>query len=90
MQLTRYRLRQFIANNFLFAREVELADDTSFLETGIIDSTGMLEIISFLEQEYGISIDPEELIPDNLDSINRIVAFIERKLQAGELDRASA
>jgi acyl carrier protein len=90
MQVTPHRLRQFIADNFLFAREVEVTDDTSFLETGVIDSTGMLEIISFLEQEYGISIDTQELIPENLDSVNRIVAYLERKLKVAELARAVA
>jgi acyl carrier protein len=79
------KIRQFITDNFLFGHQAELSDSDSFLENGIIDSTGMLELISFLEKEYGISVSTEELIPENLDSIDRIIRFLERKLQACEL-----
>ncbi|WP_258868246.1 acyl carrier protein [Alkalilimnicola ehrlichii] len=56
-----------------------LADDDSFLEQGIIDSTGIMEVIFFLEEEFGIRVDDDELIPENLDSVNRIARFVQRK-----------
>lgn len=73
------RLKQFIIDNFLFGDDNGFADDTSFLEEGIIDSTGMLELITFLEEEFSIQLDDEELIPENLDSINNLIAFLARK-----------
>lgn len=73
-------LRSFVINNFLLGREEVLNDDDSFLEQGIIDSTGILELVSHLEETYGIEITEAELIPDNLDSINRIVAYLNQKL----------
>ena len=73
------KIRQFIIDNFLYGRSNSLRDQDSFLEHGIIDSTGMLELITFLEQEYGIEVKDEELIPDNLDSIERLVAFVQKK-----------
>lgn len=73
------RLKQFIIDNFLFGDDNGFADDTSFLEEGIIDSTGMLELITFLEEEFSIQLDDEELIPGNLDSINNLIAFLSRK-----------
>jgi acyl carrier protein len=87
MQVKSEKIRQFIIDNFLFGQQAQLSDAASFLEIGIIDSTGMLELISFLEQEHGISISPDELIPENLDSVDRITRFLERKLEAGELMR---
>src|ERR1700757_2857892 len=78
MQVKSEKIRQFINNNFLVGQGKELLDDTSFLERGIIDSVGMLELISFLEEENGISISSEELIPENLDSVEHITRFLER------------
>jgi acyl carrier protein len=76
-------IRQFIVENFLFGqRSNQLADDESFLESGIIDSTGVLELIAFIESRYEISVADEELVPANLDSVNRVAGFVERKLQA--------
>ena len=74
------KIREFIITNFLFgAKDAKLGDDDSFLETGVIDSTGMLELVSFVETEFGIEVGDMELIPDNLDSIKRLAAFVERK-----------
>ena len=73
-------LRSFVINNFLLGRGEALNDDDSFLEQGIIDSTGILELVAHLEETYGIEITEAELIPDNLDSINRIAAYLNRKL----------
>ncbi|MDW7773318.1 MAG: acyl carrier protein [Desulfobulbaceae bacterium] len=73
-------IRTFIFENFLFdADESALNNDDSFLEKGIIDSTGILELVEWLEDEFGIPIEDEELIPENLDSVNLLAAFIHRK-----------
>lgn len=78
------QLRQFIVDNMLYGQENGLSNDDSFLEKGIIDSTGMLELIGFLEQKFGVRVEDEELIPENLDSINKLLAFTERKLATGQ------
>jgi acyl carrier protein len=72
-------LRNFIVDNFLFGDKNGFANSDSFLEKGIIDSTGMLELVTFVQQRHGITIEDEELIPDNLDSIERLSTFIQRK-----------
>jgi len=76
----REKLRAFIVENFLFGDDNGLEDSTSFLESGMIDSTGILEVISYLEENFSVSIKDEELIPENLDSIRNILNFIGRKL----------
>jgi acyl carrier protein len=73
-------LREFLCQNFLFGQELTLSDDDSFLEHGLIDSTGVLELVGFLEQQYQIAIADEELVPENLDSIRNLVRFVETKL----------
>lgn len=75
------KIRAFIVENFLFGNDKDLKDETSFLEEGIIDSTGVLELVTFLEEDFDITIDDEELIPENLDSINNVTAYLEKKLQ---------
>lgn len=70
----------FIVENFLFGDSESLREDTSFLEEGIVDSTGILELVMFLEETYGIKIEDDELIPENFDNLNRIVKYLERKL----------
>ncbi|HEX5000516.1 MAG TPA: acyl carrier protein [Terriglobia bacterium] len=73
-------IRQFVIDNFLFGAVDKLpSNDDSLLEQGIIDSTGVLEMVTFLEQKYGIVIDESELAPANLDSISRLVNFVIRK-----------
>ena len=64
---TAQEIRDFIVENFLFGDTNGLGEDSSFLETGIVDSTGILELVSFIEETYGILIEDEELIPENLD-----------------------
>ena len=74
------KTRNYILENFLFTDDQSvLANGDSFLEKGIIDSTGILEVINFLEEEFGIKIKDEEMVPENLDSINQIAAFVGRK-----------
>lgn len=70
------KIRDFIIENFLFGEGHELKNDTSFLEEGIIDSTGVLELIEFLEEEFNIEIADEEMIPENLDSLNNLEKFM--------------
>ena len=79
MSETRDKVRNFIVENFLFGSDDGLTDDISFLEEGIIDSTGILELVSFLEEEFGIVVDDEELIPENLDSVRNVVQYLEIK-----------
>lgn len=75
-------VKAFIVSNFLFGQEgTGIADTQSFLESGIIDSTGLLELIAFVEEKYGISVGDREMVPDNLDSLQNISQFIARKLQ---------
>jgi acyl carrier protein len=77
---TRKELRDFIFNNFLMARNTEELQDTDSLQKrGIIDSTGILELVDFIEERYNIHIADEELTPENLDSINNICSYLERK-----------
>jgi len=82
MQNIEQQLRQFVVDNFLFGQaNGHLSSSDSFLDKGIIDSTGVLELVVFLEETYRIKIQDRELVPDNLDSINNLVRFLERKLQ---------
>ncbi len=73
-------VRNFIIENFLFEEDKNLKEDTSFLENGIIDSTGILELVTFLEETFEIEVEDEELIPENLDSISNVVQYIQTKL----------
>ena len=73
------KIRDFIVDNFLFGDGDRLENDTPFLEGGIIDSTGMLELIGFLEETFGITVEDEELVPENLDSLENIARFLDRK-----------
>ena len=74
-------IKQFILGNYLFTNdESALADDDSLLKKGIVDSTGMLELIMHIEEKYGIKVAEDEMVPANLDSVVNVTAFIERKL----------
>lgn len=73
-------IRGFVRDNFLFGQEISFSDDASLLDQGLIDSTGVLELVAFLEEEFGIAVEDEELVPENLDSIDNLMLFIERKL----------
>jgi acyl carrier protein len=82
MQTIEQEIRQFIIDNFLFGElEAKLFNDDSLLDRGIIDSTGVLELVTFLEDKYGMRIQDDELVPKNLDSINGLVQFVSRKVQ---------
>ena len=76
----RQRIQKFILENYLFSTDpTALGYDDSLLGRGIVDSTGMLEIIMFVEEQLGVTVKDEEMIPDNLDSVNRIAAFVESR-----------
>lgn len=74
------KVRDYILENFLFTDDASALNDTdSFLDKGILDSTGILEVIYFLEEEFGIKVDDEEMIPENLDSVANLVNYITTK-----------
>ena len=81
-------VRQFIIENFLFEEDNNLKKDTSFLENGIIDSTGVLELVMFIEETYGITVDDDEIVPENLDSISSIAEYIKRKQEQSAISLA--
>lgn len=74
------QIRQYLAENFLFSSNgFNLGDDASLLEEGIIDSTGVLELVMFVEETFNVEVADEEIIPDNFDSVNNLAAYIEFK-----------
>jgi acyl carrier protein len=73
--------REFIVNNFLYGEGDKLAHDTSFMGEGIIDSTGILELITFLEETYQLKVADDEIIPENMDSLERIEKYLAEKLK---------
>ncbi len=75
-------IRNFIIENFLFEEDENLKAETSFLENGILDSTGVLELIAFLEEKYEIEVEDDELIPQNLDSIINVTQYVRKKQEA--------
>jgi acyl carrier protein len=84
-------IKDFVVTNFLFGQQgAGLADDQSFLESGVIDSTGVLELVAFLEQRYGITVADRELLPENLDSVQNVSRFVARKLETPQLDKQGA
>ncbi|MAS14621.1 acyl carrier protein (plasmid) [Nitratireductor rhodophyticola] len=77
------RIRDFIVENFLFGDDSQpLPGDLSLIESDMVDSTGILELVGFLEEGFGLTIADADIVPANLDSIDRIAAFIERKKAA--------
>lgn len=84
MQQTEEDVRQFVVENFLFGEDdPTLTNEDSLLDGGVIDSTGVLELVAFLEDRFQTAVADMELVPENLDSIRRIAQFIQRK-QAGQ------
>lgn len=73
------QVRNFITSNFYVADPAALEDEASLLDSGIIDSTGVLEVVVFIEAQFGVQVKDEEMLPENLDTIGRIVRYIERK-----------
>ncbi len=76
-------VRGFILENYLFTEdESELSNTDLFLEIGILDSTGIMELIYFIEDEFGVKVEDKEMLPDNLGSVERVVSFVQRKQSA--------
>lgn len=73
-------VRRFILDNYLLAEDYLLPGDTSLLDAGVVDSTGVIELITFIEETFEIEMPDEDLVPANLDTVNRIVAYIGRRL----------
>jgi len=73
------QIRDFVTTNFYVADPASLEDSASLLDQGIIDSTGVLEVIFFIEETFGIKVEDSEMLPDNLDSIEKISNFVVRK-----------
>lgn len=80
MKTVKGQIREFIAENLLLGAEREFNDQASFLDMGIIDSTGVIELIAFVEERFGIQVHDAEIVPDNLDGVAVLEAFILRKL----------
>ncbi len=79
----REQLRKLILENYLFSdNQDDLKDDVSFMDLGVIDSTGIMEVVIFMEENFGIKVLDTDLLPENLDSINALVAFVDRKKAA--------
>jgi acyl carrier protein len=75
-------VRAFILESFYVADARSLGDDVSLLASGVLDSTGVLEVVSFIEERFGVKVQDEELVPENLDSIGSIARFIERRRES--------
>ncbi len=76
------RIRQFIIQNLYFLEDEFIANDASFLETGVVDSTGVAELVGFVQSEFGIRVESGEILVQNFDSIEKLAAFVRRKLAA--------
>ncbi|MBI1178650.1 acyl carrier protein [bacterium] len=75
-------IRDYIVETFLFGQDDGFGNDDSFLEKGIIDSTGVLELVTHLESTYGVTVSDDELIPENLDSLSAVCTYVTRKQSA--------
>jgi acyl carrier protein len=84
MNKIKAEIKTFIVDNFLFGDDKGLEDQTSFMEGAIIDSTGILELVNYLENDFNITISDDELLPENLDSINNIANFLENKISGSK------
>jgi acyl carrier protein len=83
METVKEQIRQYIAENILFSDNgIGLSDEESFLDAGIVDSVGVLELVAFVEDTFAFEVPDEEIVPDNFDSISRLAAFIERRTPA--------
>lgn len=84
------RVRDYIRQNFLFGSDQKLGDQDSLLDRGIIDSTGAMELVTFIESEFGVEVSDQDLVPENLDSVAAIAAFVTRKLADQQPVRVAA
>jgi acyl carrier protein len=82
-------VREFIIENFTFEDDGSLTPEASLLESGVIDSTGVLELITFVEETYGIKVEDNEIVPENLDSIRNVASFVDRRLSVSSNTRCA-
>jgi len=76
----REQLRRYIAESLLFSdKDYPFEDDASFLKNGVVDSTGVMELVAYVERKFGVTVDPKEVVPDNFDSIKSLTGYIQRK-----------
>jgi acyl carrier protein len=84
MQEIAQEVRSFVMENFFFGEgDGHFSNDDSFLENGLVDSIGILSLVEFVKEKYAITIEDEEIVPDNWDSVCRIAAFVQTKLCSG-------
>lgn len=84
MPAVKEKVLAYITDNFLMGLKTEIKDDSSLLDLGIIDSTGVIELIAFLEETFGIHVEDDEITPDNLDSLRRIERYVRAKSDFSE------
>ena len=85
------KIREFIFENFMIGgNEEDLDNEDSFLEKGVIDSTGILELVMFVEETYDIEVEDDEVIPENFDSVNKLGAYVRRKLSEVSLSKSDS
>jgi acyl carrier protein len=72
-------VKAYVVENFLFGDDSRIGPGTDFLENGILDSTGVLELVGFLEEKFGIRVEDDELVPDNMNSLEKITLYISKK-----------
>lgn len=82
-------VREFIIQNFTFEDDGSLTPEASLLDNGVIDSTGVLELITFVEETYGIKVEDNEIVPENLDSIRNVASFVDRRLSVSSSTRCA-
>ena len=85
-----HQIKQFILKNLYFAEDNTLDEDASFLETGVVDSTGVMELVAFVEAEFGVPVEQQEITVDNFDSIRKVARFVSRKLSRPERNGSPA
>jgi acyl carrier protein len=83
-------IKQFILQNLYFAENNTLGDEDSFLETGVVDSTGVMELVAFVQTEFGVVVGPQDIVVENFDSIRKVAHFVRRKLSVPEQQEPSA
>ena len=85
MPIVKDMVRQFLLDNFVMGANASIADDTSFMKGRILDSTGFIELITFIEDTFKITVDDEEMLPENFDSLNNIEGYLSRKRASVEV-----
>lgn len=73
------QIKQFILKNLYFAEDNSLGDDDSFLETGVVDSTGVMELVAFVQKEFGVTVETQDIVVDNFDSVSKVARYVRRK-----------